>query len=172
MGVLKKKKREQGGQEEEILVMDVGTGTGLLSLEAARVATDGGQAVRVRVVACEGFPAVAAVAEKVVAAAGMGGTCVWDWDCVTLYGWFWGTCIYTRDSTHASLPTPTTTETIAVLPQRSTALLPPAGERETVDLVVSELLDSTLLGEGYLASLRDLARRGFLRKGGCLELGV
>jgi predicted RNA methylase len=69
MGVLKKKK--QGGQEE-ILVMDVGTGTGLLSLEAARAATDGGQAVRV--VACEGFPAVAAVAEKVVAAAGMGGT--------------------------------------------------------------------------------------------------
>lgn len=34
-----------------------------------------------------------------------------------------------------------------------------------MDLVVSELLDSTLLGEGYLPSLRDLARRGFLRKG-------
>lgn len=36
----------------------------------------------------------------------------------------------------------------------------------TFDLVISELLDSTLLGEGYLASLRDLARRGFLRPGG------
>lgn len=34
-----------------------------------------------------------------------------------------------------------------------------------IDLVISELLDSTLLGEGYLASLRDLARRGFLTPG-------
>jgi hypothetical protein len=83
-----------------------------------------------------------------------------------------GGFFYTRDSPHTSLPPPTTTETIGVLPQRSTALLPPAGEGARVDLVVSELLDSTLLGEDYLASLRDLARCGFLRKGRCFGLGI
>lgn len=65
-------KTKQGDEGKELLVMDVGTGTGLLSLEAARAAKEaGGRAMRV--VACEGFPAVAAVAEGVVAAAGMGG---------------------------------------------------------------------------------------------------
>ncbi len=67
-------------------------------------------------------------------------------------GWMDGSP-HTRD-THTGM--------ISVLPQRSTALLPPSAP---VDLVVSELLDSTLLGEGYLAALRDLARRGFLRPG-------
>lgn len=51
-----------------IAVLDVGTGTGLLALEAAKAAGE-----RARVVACEGFPAVASVARGVVAAVGMGG---------------------------------------------------------------------------------------------------
>lgn len=36
---------------------------------------------------------------------------------------------------------------------------------EGVDLVVSELLNDGLLGEGFLSSLRDLAVRGFITSG-------
>lgn len=61
------------------------------------------------------------------------------------------------------------TDRIAVLPQRSTSLTPNDGlVPAAFDLVISELLDSTLLAEGYLASLRDLARRGFLTAGECV----
>lgn len=61
-------KAEAPPERAGMTVLDVGTGTGLLSLEAAKAAGEGA-----RVVACEGFPAVAVVAEQVVAAAGMGG---------------------------------------------------------------------------------------------------
>jgi predicted RNA methylase len=56
------------GDGETVRVLDVGTGTGLLSLEAARAGAS--------VVACEGFPAVAAVAQEVVAAARLEGACI------------------------------------------------------------------------------------------------
>ena len=53
-------RNHQGGGDEPPLVLDVGTGSGLLALLAARAGA--------RVVACEMNPAVAAVARSVVAA--------------------------------------------------------------------------------------------------------
>ena len=106
----------QDGESREIRVVDIGTGTSLLSLEAVRAGAT-------HVVACEGFPALAAVAQEVVRAAGM-------------------------------------EEQIQVLSKRSTAL--EKEETGPIDLVISELLDSTLLGEGYLSTLRDLFVRGLV----------
>jgi len=106
----------QDGKRREIRVLDIGTGTSLLSLEAVRAGAT-------HVVACEGFPALAAVAQEVVRAAGM-------------------------------------ENEIQILSKRSTAL--EKEETGPIDLVISELLDSTLLGEGYLSTLRDLYSRGLI----------
>lgn len=117
--------QQQRGQERggrEVRVLDIGTGTSLLSLEAVRAGAK-------HVVACEGFPALAAVAREVVRAAGM-------------------------------------EEQIDVLSKRSTAL--EKEETGPIDLVISELLDSTLLGEGYISTLRDLYSRGLVSPNACV----
>ncbi len=109
---------QQQGDAKGLTVLDIGTGTSLLSLEAVRAGAS-------RVVACEVFPALAAVAQQVVRANGM-------------------------------------EDKVEVLSKRSTDVtLAEVGGRP-VDLVVSELLDSTLLGEGYLSTLRDLYARGLV----------
>jgi len=117
--------QQQRGQERggrEVRALDIGTGTSLLSLEAVRAGVT-------HVVACEGFPALAAVAQEVVRFAGM-------------------------------------EKQIDVLSKRSTAL--EKEETGSIDLVVSELLDSTLLGEGYLSTLRDLYTRGLVSPNACV----
>lgn len=60
--IRKKKKNEK----DHITVLDVGTGTGLLSLEAVKAGAT-------RVIACEGFPAIAEVAKAIVKETGMRG---------------------------------------------------------------------------------------------------
>ena len=99
-------------------VLDVGAGTGLLSLQAARA---GARAVD----AAEQWPPLAAVARRVIAKAAAAGSR--------------GASAITVHSCHSG------------------ALSPLA--RGPAEVVVSEILDSALLGEGVLPALRDTFAR-------------
>lgn len=97
------------------LVLDIGTGSGLLSLFAARAGAG-------RVVACEAHPVIAETAAEIVALNGFAGR-------------------------------------IQVIAKRSTELDAARDMVGQADLVVSEVLDAGLLGEGVLATLRDALAR-------------
>eukprot|EP00873_Tetraselmis_striata_P006462 jgi/Tetstr1/426726/TSEL_001663.t1 len=106
-------------------VLDIGTGTGLLAMMAARLA--GGDAGSVT--ACEVFPPMASLAKRVVAANGL-------------------------------------SDAVSVLPHRSNDLgvageaareggaAPAACLPRRADVLVTEIFDSELLGEGLLPTLR------------------
>lgn len=91
-------------------VLDIGTGTGLLSLMAARAGAD-------HVTACEGHPELASLAVKIIAKNGAS-------DRITVHNAFSNTL---EIGTH--LPRP-------------------------ADVIVSEIVDAALLGEGVLPTLR------------------
>eukprot|EP00667_Euglena_gracilis_P005724 EG_transcript_5763 len=97
------------------IVLDIGTGSGLLATFAAKCGAQ-------HVYACEALPAMARVAGQIVTLAGL-------------------------DSL------------ITVIPQRSTSLRVGDNLPVQCDLVISEILDSALLGEGVRPSLRDARRR-------------
>jgi len=97
------------------LTLDIGTGSGLLALFAAR----GGKG---RVVACEAHPMIAEAAQDIVV----------------------------RN---------TFADRIQVIAKRSTELDAEKDLGGHADLVVSEVLDAGLLGEGVLATLRDALKR-------------
>lgn len=102
-------------------VLDIGTGSGLLAMMAARAGAS-------KVYGCEMMPELAEAAKKVVTANGFMGT-------------------------------------ISVLPQKSTALSVGNEIPEKVDVLVSEILDAGLLGEGVLPTHRH-AVRNLLKPGG------
>lgn len=104
-------------------VLDIGTGTGLLAMMAARA---GAGAVET----CERTQAIADAATDIVALNGYAG----------------------RVRVHHAM---------------STALDPEADLGGPVDLVVSEILASDLIGEGVLPTLRDAVRR-LLKPGGAM----
>ncbi len=91
-------------------VLDIGTGSGLLAMMAARAGADS-------VVACEANAAAAAAAGRVVAANGLD-------------------------------------DTVRVVPKRSTDLVVGEDLDEPVNVIVHEIVDSKLVGEGVLPSLR------------------
>jgi tetratricopeptide (TPR) repeat protein len=93
-----------------MLVLDIGTGSGLLAMMAARAGAE-------RVVACEAEPRLAEVARQIVALNGYA-------------------------------------ERIAVIPRRSTDLKVGPDLPRRADLVVSEVLDAALIGEGAVATMR------------------
>lgn len=92
------------------LVLDIGTGSGLLAMMAARAGAH-------RVVACEMIAPLARVAERIIARNG-----------------------------HA--------DRIKVVAKRSTQLAVGAELPEAADLLISEIVDAGLLGEGMMRSLR------------------
>ncbi|MGQ0677779.1 MAG: tetratricopeptide repeat protein [Rhodospirillales bacterium] len=93
-----------------MLVLDIGTGSGLLAMMAARAGAE-------RVIACESEPRLAEIARQIVALNGFAGR-------------------------------------IAVIARRSTDLKPGADLPRPADLVVSEVLDAGLIGEGVISTLR------------------
>ena len=98
------------------LTLDIGTGSGLLAMLAARHGAR-------RVVACEAHPIIADTATEIVARNGLQGR-------------------------------------IRVVAKRSTEMRPEIDmENAKADLIVSEILDAGLLGEGVLATLRDALAR-------------
>lgn len=99
----------------DMTVLDIGTGSGLLALMAARAGAG-------RVVACEAHPLIAATARDIVARNGMG-------------------------------------ERITVIAKRSTELDPDTDLPGRADLVVAEVLDAGLIGEGMLPTSRDALKR-------------
>jgi len=108
------------------LVLDVGTGTGLLAMLAAQAGAE-------RVVACEMFPAVATMAKAIVEA----NQCMWPKSILQVL------CLHSHD---LEVGRTSRESEITQLPRRA-------------DLLVSELLDSTLLAEGLLPTVRDAWRR-------------
>lgn len=96
-------------------VLDIGTGSGLLALLAARAGA-------ASVIACEAHPLIAATAKEIVARNGF-------------------------------------EKTITVIPKRSTELDPVKDMPSLADLVVAEVLDTGLVGEGMLPTSRDALRR-------------
>lgn len=107
--------------EPGAFVLDIGAGTGLLAMMAARAGAG-------QVVTCETNPMLAEIATRVVAAHGMA-------------------------------------DVITVLPKSSTELRVGVDLARPVDMVVCEIVDCGLVGEGLLPSLRH-AREQLLRPGG------
>jgi type II protein arginine methyltransferase len=92
------------------LVLDIGTGSGLLAMMVARAGAQ-------RVIACEAIAPLAQVAARIVARNGYA-------------------------------------DRIAVIPKRSTELVIGRDLPEPADLLISEILDAGLLGEGVMRTLR------------------
>ncbi|MGC5289723.1 50S ribosomal protein L11 methyltransferase [Micromonospora sp. DT231] len=105
------------------LVLDIGTGSGLLALLSARAGAD-------YVVSCEAEPVVAAVARQIVAENGY-------------------------------------EERIAVLAKPSTDLVVGTDLPARADVLVTEIFDCALLGEGVLPTMEH-ARREMLAPGGTI----
>ena len=130
--VLEEQKKRKG--KERLCVLEIGAGSGLLSCLAARISDDA--ALSVSVVACEQFPPMARLARRVLEDNGLG------------------------------------EEQARVLCCRSEDLeVAGEGERERggkfllparADVVVSEILDSLLVGEGVLPVMRDVSSRGLM----------
>jgi len=95
-------------------VMDIGTGTGLLSMMAATAGAD-------TITACEAFPPIAECAKKVIKANGLA-------------------------------------EKIKIVPKRSTEVLLEDLPRKA-NLLVTELFDTELIGEGAIWSYKDALSR-------------
>ncbi|GGU94935.1 hypothetical protein GCM10010182_08980 [Actinomadura cremea] len=93
----------------DALVLDIGAGSGLLAMMAARAGARG-------VVACEGQPSVARTAVEVVRTAG------YD-------------------------------DTVRVVPKMSTRMTVPGDLPRRADLLVTEIVDCGLLGEGILGTI-------------------
>lgn len=98
-----------------VCTLDIGTGSGLLAMLAARHGAR-------RVIACEANPNIAETAQEIVMRNGFA-------------------------------------DRITVIPKRSTSLQPGADLPQPADLIVSEILDAGLLGEGVLPALRDARAR-------------
>ncbi|WP_300300175.1 tetratricopeptide repeat protein [Ferrovibrio sp.] len=98
-----------------LTVLDIGTGSGLLAMLAARAGAE-------RVIACEAYPLIAETAQEIVAKNGYA-------------------------------------DRIAVIAKRSTELEPGRDLPKPADLVVAEVLDAGLTGEGMLPTIRDALRR-------------
>lgn len=93
-----------------MLVLDIGTGTGLLAMMAARAGAE-------KVVACEMDPRLAELAQEIVARNGLSAR-------------------------------------VTVLARKSTELQVGRELPRRADLIVSEILDSALIGEGMIPSMR------------------
>lgn len=107
-------------------VLDIGAGTGLLALMAARAGAG-------HVTTCESNPLIAEIASRVVRASGLG-------------------------------------DRITVIAKPSTDLEIGRDLERRADLIVSEIVDCGLIGEGLLRSIRD-ARARLLAPGGALMPG-
>ncbi len=99
----------------ETVVLDIGTGSGLLAMMAARAGAK-------RVIACEAHPLIAGTAREIVAANGYA-------------------------------------DRIQVIAKRSTELDLATDMGGVADLVVAEVLDAGLIGEGMLPTSRDALKR-------------
>ncbi len=99
----------------DMSVLDIGTGSGLLALLAARAGAR-------QVIACEAHPLIADTARQIVAKNGF-------------------------------------TDRITVIGKRSTELAPGQDLAQPADLLVTEILDAGLIGEGMLPTSRDALRR-------------
>lgn len=98
-----------------MIVLDIGTGSGLLAMMAARAGAK-------HVIACEAHRLIAGTAAEIVARNGMA-------------------------------------DRITVIAKRSTELQPGHDMPEPADLLVAEVLDAGLIGEGALPTNRDALRR-------------
>jgi len=124
---LERKKNSENENSDYLNVFDVGSGTGLLSLFAARAAVE----KTVKIYSCEMYLPVFLVGERVV-----------------------------RDNVREKrIPE---TRSIKMFHKRSEDVS--AIGKHELDLLISELLDSSLLGEGWLLVLQDAFQRELLRK--------
>lgn len=140
--VLEQKRKEQPGRK--LFVLDVGTGTGLLSALAARNASAADDDLAVSVVACEQFPPMARLARRVLKDNGLG-----------------------KERARVLCCRSEDLEVREGLEQEEEGL---EGEEEgkfllpaRADVVVSEILDSLLVGEGILPVMRDVSSRGLMK---------
>ncbi|MFJ9416599.1 50S ribosomal protein L11 methyltransferase [Streptomyces sp. NPDC101227] len=108
-------------------VLDIGTGTGLLAMAAARAGAG-------RVVTCEENPLLAEIARQIIAEHGM-------------------------------------SDVITVVNKRSTHLEMGSDLERPVDVLISEIVDCGLIGEGLLPTMRH-ARTHLLAPGGVLIPGA
>ncbi|TJZ57115.1 methyltransferase domain-containing protein [Streptomyces piniterrae] len=108
-------------------VLDIGTGTGLLAMAAARAGAG-------RVVTCEENPLLAEIARQIIAQHGM-------------------------------------SDVITVVNKRSTHLVMGSDLERPVDVIISEVVDCGLIGEGLLPTMRH-AREHLLAPGGVLIPGA
>lgn len=114
--------------KKDPLVLDIGAGSGLLSMMAARSGAN-------RIYACERVDAVASVARQVI-----------------------------QDNGFSDRITVITKESRELVPRWIELSCQVVGEDlpEAADIVVAEILDTGLIGEGMLISLDDARNRGLL----------
>ena len=132
--------QKRKGKKERLCVLEIGAGSGLLSCLAAKSLSDDA-ALAVSVVACEQFPPMATLARRVLQDNGLGE------EEARVY------CCRSEDLEVAGEGREGGRER-----EEGKGFLLPA----RADVVVSEILDSLLVGEGVLPVMRDACSRGLM----------